>query len=268
MEVQNIGLLSQILPFCQKWEICEFSLVDVGCCYDTWEDSGSNGDRENSNQGDSDRIRIGALVTFAPETHPSILDLLQMKDEFQQLWGQTVYFLPKESIEQSENYIRRQQILNSAIVIYTAGCTQAIGSFKSFKRLTQAEQDESLLLDILIACRRIQRYSIDLCWEQFQHCDCTLLQDAIVQQLELIGNAARKISQTTKDRHPNIPWSCLVNICECLNCEHNRAEADLIWEAIQQHIPHLIQQIELIVPTEQTDSTSNYASVSLMSESV
>jgi uncharacterized protein with HEPN domain/predicted nucleotidyltransferase len=279
VEIQTIERFKQILngipDFCQRWNIDEFALVDAVVCSDEENQNPlSPVLEENILMNSVAKLssncevssRLDALICFSVGVQPSLLDLIQMQEEFQQQFGQTIHFWTKEALAQSENYLRRQQILNSAQIIYPSNRASTVISRS--KPLTIAERDECLLLDILIACRRIQKYTSDLCWEQFQHCDCTLLQDAAVRQLELIGNAAKCISPETRNRCSDVPWVKLIQICEGLVCENHPVEAEVIWNAIQQGIPKLVRAIEpLVRPEAEIDSshasklTSDYDSV-------
>ncbi|WP_416676431.1 HepT-like ribonuclease domain-containing protein [Egbenema bharatensis] len=264
MKVKNVALSEQTIAneipaFCQKWKICQFSLFCPALPV-AWE-AGNSGVSQSAGSS------IGVLVNFEPDIHPTSCDLVQMRDELTSILGQTVCLLPKEAIEQSENYIRRQQILDAAIVVYDSGCCHLSEPPELTNPLTAAEQEQALLLDVLIACQRIQRYTSDICWEQFQTCDCTLLQDATVRQLELIGEAIKQISQTTKTQHPEIPWSVIIDVCDCLTCEEHQAEAETIWQAVEQGIPRLIRYIEpLVWPGVPIPPSSDYVSSSLISE--
>jgi uncharacterized protein with HEPN domain/predicted nucleotidyltransferase len=260
MKVKRVALpestiACELPALCQKWNICQLALFCPVLSAMLWEAGGEVGLRN------AEENSMGVLVSFEADSYPTMVDLAQMRDELQSLLGQTVYLLPKESIEQSENYIRRQQILAAAIVVYDSGCCHLDTPAELTNLLTESEQDQSLLLDVLIACRRIQRYTSDICWEQFQTCDCTLLQDATVRQLELLGDAIQRISQNTKAQYPDIPWSLIINICDCLTCEENRADADMIWQAVEQVVPRLLRYIELIVSSgAKAHSSSDYSS--------
>jgi hypothetical protein len=59
--------------------------------------------------------------------------------------------------------------------------------------------DSTLLLDMLIAARRIKEFASDLTWESFQQ--SKLHQSAIVREIQVMGEAARQISETTKTEH-------------------------------------------------------------------
>lgn len=61
------------------------------------------------------------MVQFTDEAPWGLLELVRMKRELEALFARKVDFLTKESIEQSENWIRRREILGTAELIYVAG---------------------------------------------------------------------------------------------------------------------------------------------------
>jgi predicted nucleotidyltransferase len=91
----------QVVEFCQKWQITEFALF------------GSVLRDDFTAKSDVD-----VLVTFAPQARRSLFDLVNMTDELAQLLGRKVDILTRKSVEQSHNWIRKQEILNTAQVIY------------------------------------------------------------------------------------------------------------------------------------------------------
>lgn len=64
-------------------------------------------------------------------------------------------------------------------------------------------RDDAYLLDMLLAAKRARKHAKNLTWDDFQK--STLHQDAIVRTLEVIGEAATKISQETKSAYPDLP---------------------------------------------------------------
>ena len=64
---------------------------------------------------------IDVLVSFAPDTHRSLFDLVAMQNELQAILGREVDLVERSAVEQSENYIRRKNILQNQEVIYAAG---------------------------------------------------------------------------------------------------------------------------------------------------
>lgn len=94
----------QIIEFCQRWKITELALFGSILRDDF--------------RPDSD---IDFLVTFAPDSHWSLFDLVAMEHELEDMLGREVDLVMKKSIEQSHNWIRRKEILGTAQVFYAAG---------------------------------------------------------------------------------------------------------------------------------------------------
>lgn len=93
----------EIEAFCRKWQIIEFSLF---------------GSFVHGNfRPDSD---IDALVTFDPAAEWTLFDHVDMQMELATLFNRDVNLVSRRGIERSRNHIRRQEILDSAQVIYAA----------------------------------------------------------------------------------------------------------------------------------------------------
>ncbi|NER34506.1 MAG: nucleotidyltransferase family protein [Oscillatoria sp. SIO1A7] len=98
----NIKLpLEQIQQFCQRWHIVEFALFGSVLRDDFSPDSD-----------------IDVLVTFDVRFHRGLAETLEMRQELQDLFERPVDLIVKASIERSQNWLRRQNILESARVIY------------------------------------------------------------------------------------------------------------------------------------------------------
>lgn len=92
-----------IAEFCQRWQIKEFYVFGSVL-------------REDF-RPDSD---IDIMVSFEADAPWGLLEFVRMKRELETLLGREVDFLTKESIEQSHNWIRRQEILGTAQVVYVS----------------------------------------------------------------------------------------------------------------------------------------------------
>jgi uncharacterized protein with HEPN domain len=69
-----------------------------------------------------------------------------------------------------------------------------------------------------------------------------------MRQLGIIGEAARKVSQETRNAHPEIPWSEIIGMRNRLIHEYSRINLQRVWDTIQNDIPRLITLIEPLVP--------------------
>ncbi|MBC6478447.1 MAG: nucleotidyltransferase family protein [Hormoscilla sp. GM7CHS1pb] len=102
MKVKNIEIAKEkIAEFCDRWQITEFALFGSVLRDDF--------------RPDSD---IDVLVTFAPDSHWTLFNIIHMESELEAIFERKVDLVCKLAIQQSLNYLRRQAILNSSEVIY------------------------------------------------------------------------------------------------------------------------------------------------------
>ena len=96
-------------------------------------------------------------------------------------------------------------------------------------------RDAAHLLDMLNAARRVLMYTMDVTENEFE--GNNLPQDATIRQLGIIGEAARKVSQETRDRHPEISWHEIIGIRNRLIHEYFRVDVQKVWQAAQIDVP-------------------------------
>ena len=109
-------------------------------------------------------------------------------------------------------------------------------------------RDDAYLLDILIAARKVSRYAEGFSWEGFQEDGRT--QDAVMRNLQIIGEAVRKISDEFRNEHPEIPWGDILGMRNRLVHEYGRIQMEKVWETVVDDVPALIRQIEPLVPPD------------------
>jgi len=110
------------------------------------------------------------------------------------------------------------------------------------------QRDDAYLLDILIAARKVLKFLEGMTWEEFERSE--LHQNAVMRPLEIIGEAARRISQQTRDAHPEIPWEQMIGMRNRLIHEYFRVNLTTVWDTVQNDLPRLIALIEPLVPPE------------------
>ncbi len=93
--------MNQIEDFCHRWNIKEFALFGSVL-------------RDNF-CADSD---IDVMVEFHQNSHYSLFDLVEMEDELKAIFNRDVDLVTRKGITSSRNYLRRENILNSAEIIY------------------------------------------------------------------------------------------------------------------------------------------------------
>lgn len=93
----------QLADFCQRWLVTELALFGSVLRDDF--------------RPDSD---LDVLATFAPEADWGLLDQVRMEQELAELLHRKIDLFSKQAVEQSHNWIRRREILNTAQVVYAA----------------------------------------------------------------------------------------------------------------------------------------------------
>jgi len=66
------------------------------------------------------QILAYVLVSFVQDAHWTLFDLVEMEDNIQEIFQRKADLVSSRGIKRSQNYLRRQAILNSAKVIYAA----------------------------------------------------------------------------------------------------------------------------------------------------
>jgi uncharacterized protein with HEPN domain len=109
-------------------------------------------------------------------------------------------------------------------------------------------RDEAYLLDMLIAARKAIEFVRDITWFQFKESE--LHQNAVLHPLEVIGEAARLISDETRRSHPEIPWTQVIGMRNRLIHEYLHIDLRTVWDTIHDDLPNLIEQLEPLIPPE------------------
>lgn len=101
---------------------------------------------------------------------------------------------------------------------------------------------------MLDAARRAFEFVADIDVQTFAASE--LHQSAVIRQLEVIGEAARAISDETKATNTAIPWSTIGGMRNILLHEYFRVDVTRVWETVRDDIPPLIAALEAIVPPD------------------
>ena len=111
------------------------------------------------------------------------------------------------------------------------------------------ERDPAYLLDMLNAAREVVALSAGLTEEQFRQ--SKLHQYALVKLIEIIGEAARAVSETTKTVHPEVPWMPIIDMRNHLAHRYFHIDLPRVWDVVQNHVAPLIAQLEPLVSPDQ-----------------
>jgi len=78
-----------------------------------------------------------------------------------------------------------------------------------------------------------------------------MLRFAVERAVEIIGEAANRVSQTFQQAHPEVPWRKIVGQRNVLAHEYGDVDPSMMWDLVRLHLPDLIQQLEGLIPSEE-----------------
>ncbi|RME82061.1 MAG: DUF86 domain-containing protein [Caldilineae bacterium] len=108
--------------------------------------------------------------------------------------------------------------------------------------------DRDLLSDIQEAIRRIMEYTGGMTYQAFV--EDTRTQDAVIRNLEIIGEATKNLSKKLRERHPNVPWKSMAGVRDRLIHHYFGVNLDIVWQIVVDELPQVASQLERILRKE------------------
>jgi uncharacterized protein with HEPN domain len=105
--------------------------------------------------------------------------------------------------------------------------------------------DMECLADIREAMVRIQRYLRGMSYRRFLA--DTRTQDAVVRNLEILGEAAKRISSDFKTRHEDVDWRGMAGMRDRLIHQYFGVNLDIVWSVVRDRLPEVKAQIAPIL---------------------
>lgn len=102
-------------------------------------------------------------------------------------------------------------------------------------------KDDSVYIEHMLECiERIQSY-IGGGEEEFRH--STLIQDAVIRNLQIMAESSQRISDKIKGKHPQIPWREISGFRNILVHDYLGIDLDAVWSVIEHDLPVLEQAL-------------------------
>ena len=111
------------------------------------------------------------------------------------------------------------------------------------------KRDETLFLsDIADAIGRILRYTAPGRDAFFAD---PMSQDAVLRNMEIIGEAARSIGAQTRERHPEIPWREMGALRNRVLHEYFGVDLEVVWDVVSRDLLPLLAQIRALLGSQE-----------------
>ncbi|MFN0084443.1 MAG: DUF86 domain-containing protein [Blastocatellia bacterium] len=113
------------------------------------------------------------------------------------------------------------------------------------------QHDRACLLDIIEAAKLAVSYVEGGTKEAFLQ--STQLQDSVIRRIEILGEAARRISLETRAKHPDFPWNEMIGMRNLMIHKYDDVDLEVVWQTIRMDLPALIRQIEPLTYSNQDE---------------
>jgi len=106
-------------------------------------------------------------------------------------------------------------------------------------------KNELLYLSNIKECiENIETYTVEG-KEAFQQ--NRMMQDAVIRNLEVIGEATKLLSSEMRDQYPDIPWRKMAGLRDVLIHDYLRVDLEEIWMIVERNLPDLKRKINQII---------------------
>ncbi|NEP58067.1 MAG: DUF86 domain-containing protein [Symploca sp. SIO2G7] len=110
------------------------------------------------------------------------------------------------------------------------------------------QRDLQFLLDMLQSAELIRTYTAQC--SKIEFVNNVQLQDSVIRRLLVIAEAARRVSEGTRQRLPNISWQEINGMRNRLVHEYDDVNLNIVWDVVQLEIPSLIKELKMQIPPE------------------
>jgi uncharacterized protein with HEPN domain len=107
-------------------------------------------------------------------------------------------------------------------------------------------RDAALLLDMALAAEDALGFVADL--DEFGFLASNLHQSAVIRKLEVIGEAAGRVSQSFRAAHSEIPWREMTGLRHRLIHGYGDVRLDIVWSVATRKLPDLVAILRPLIP--------------------
>jgi uncharacterized protein with HEPN domain len=107
-------------------------------------------------------------------------------------------------------------------------------------------RDESLYLaDIIECCEKVLRFTKGMTYKDFVYDEVHF--DAVLRNLEIIGEAVKHIPEETRQKYPQVKWRKIAGFRDVVAHNYFGVSDEIVWDVVENIIPDLLEQVREIL---------------------
>jgi uncharacterized protein with HEPN domain len=104
--------------------------------------------------------------------------------------------------------------------------------------------DQVYLAHIVDALEQITAYTSGMCAETFRA--NRMVQDAVIRQFEIVGEATKNLSDCFRESHTGLPWKDLAGFRDKLIHQYFGVDLSTVWQSVVDDVPFLLDEVQKI----------------------
>ncbi len=109
-------------------------------------------------------------------------------------------------------------------------------------------KDDAYIQHMIDAISQIETYTKNIDYKDFEKDE--LRQDAVIRQMEILGEASKRVSEEMKEKYPEMPWQDVAGMRDKLIHGYFGVDTQIVWTTIQNDIPQLRKKLRKIKEKE------------------
>lgn len=112
------------------------------------------------------------------------------------------------------------------------------------------KDDNVYLIHVLECIQQIEEYTING-REEFMK--SRLIQDAVIRNMEIIGEAIKRVSPGLREQHPEIPWKEMAGMRDVLIHDYMGVDLIIVWNVVSRNLAEIKEPLKRLLPNESLD---------------
>ena len=104
-----------------------------------------------------------------------------------------------------------------------------------------SRKPEQRIAEIIFCCEKILRFTSGMNQEQLVEQE--LVMDAVLRNIEIIGEATKNLPDNVRARMPGIEWRKIAGMRDWLSHVYYRVDPDIVWDAVETKVPELMRTL-------------------------